>query len=57
MRPARVNDLLPAGASAVEKLESLGVHGILRQLARDGQIVDNVLTRPDKPTPHLRPVS
>jgi hypothetical protein len=40
MRPARVNDLLPAGASAVEQLESLGVHGILRQLARDGQIVD-----------------
>jgi hypothetical protein len=40
MRPARVNDLLPAGASAVEQLEALGVRGILRQLARDGQIVD-----------------
>ena len=24
---------------------------------RDGQIVDNVITRPDKPAPHLRPVS
>jgi len=29
-----------AGASAVERLEALGVHGILRQLAQDGQIVD-----------------
>ncbi|HEV8451611.1 MAG TPA: hypothetical protein VGQ45_09265 [Gaiellales bacterium] len=29
-----------AGASAVEQLEELGVHGILWQLARDGQIVD-----------------
>ena len=29
-----------AGASVVEKLEALGVRGILRQLARDGQIVD-----------------
>ena len=29
-----------AGASAVEKLEALGVRGILRQLAQDGQIVD-----------------
>jgi hypothetical protein len=29
-----------AGASAVGKLEDLGVRGILRQLARDGQIVD-----------------
>jgi hypothetical protein len=43
-----VNDLLPegrpvraaAGASAVEQLEALGVRGILRQLAKDGQIVD-----------------
>jgi hypothetical protein len=26
--------------SAVERLESLGVRGILRQLARDGQLVD-----------------
>ena len=29
-----------AGASAGEKLEALGVRGILRQLARDGQLVD-----------------
>src|SRR3954464_10776693 len=29
-----------AGASAVEQLETLGVRGILRQLARDGQLVD-----------------
>ena len=29
-----------AGASVVEKLEALGVRGILRQLARDGQILD-----------------
>ncbi|MDX6534741.1 MAG: hypothetical protein QOF68_2485 [Gaiellales bacterium] len=29
-----------AGASAVEQLEALGVRGILRQLAQDGQIVD-----------------
>jgi hypothetical protein len=29
-----------AGPTAVEKLEILGVHGILWQLARDGQIVD-----------------
>ncbi len=28
------------GATAVEKLEALGVRGILLQLARDGQIVD-----------------
>ena len=27
-------------ASLVEKLEALGVRGILRQLAQDGQIVD-----------------
>jgi hypothetical protein len=43
-----VNDLLSeggqvraaAGASSVEQLEALGVRGILRQLAKDGQIVD-----------------
>jgi hypothetical protein len=29
-----------AGASVVEKLEALGVRGILRQLAQDGQIRD-----------------
>jgi hypothetical protein len=29
-----------ARASVVEKLEALGVRGILRQLAQDGQIVD-----------------
>ena len=29
-----------AGASAVEELERLGVRGILRQLAQDGQIID-----------------
>lgn len=29
-----------AGASAVEELEDLGVRGILRQLAQDGQIVE-----------------
>src|SRR5215218_10354629 len=29
-----------AGASVVEKLEALGVRGILWQLARDGQIID-----------------
>ena len=29
-----------AGATAVEKLEHLGVHGILWQLAQDGQIID-----------------
>jgi hypothetical protein len=29
-----------AGASAVEKLEALGVRGILRRLAQDGQLVD-----------------
>ena len=29
-----------AGGTAVEKLEALGVRGILRQLARDGQIND-----------------
>jgi hypothetical protein len=29
-----------AGASVVEKLEALGVRGILRQLAQDGQILD-----------------
>jgi hypothetical protein len=40
MRPARVKDLLPARASAVEQLEALGVRGILRQLAKHGQIVD-----------------
>ncbi len=40
MRPARVNDPLAGGASAVEQLEALGVRGILRQLAQDGQIVD-----------------
>jgi hypothetical protein len=28
------------GASVVEQLEALGVHGILRQLAKDSQIVD-----------------
>jgi hypothetical protein len=27
-------------ASAVEKLEALGVGGILRQLAKDGQLLD-----------------
>jgi len=31
---------VPAGTSVVEKLETLGVRGILRQLAQDGQIVD-----------------
>jgi hypothetical protein len=29
-----------AGASVVEELERLGVRGILRQLAKDGQIID-----------------
>jgi hypothetical protein len=29
-----------AGKTPVERLEELGVHGILRQLARDGQIID-----------------
>jgi hypothetical protein len=29
-----------AGETPVEKLEALGVRGILRQLARDGQIND-----------------
>jgi hypothetical protein len=29
-----------AGETPVEKLEALGVRGILRQLARDGQIID-----------------
>jgi hypothetical protein len=29
-----------AGASVVERLEKLGVRGILQQLAQDGQIVD-----------------
>jgi len=29
-----------AGETPVEKLEGLGVRGILRQLARDGQIID-----------------
>jgi hypothetical protein len=29
-----------AGETAFEKLEALGVRGILRQLARDGQIID-----------------
>ncbi len=29
-----------AGASVVEKLEALGVRGILRQLARNGQILE-----------------
>jgi hypothetical protein len=29
-----------AGSSAVEKLEALGVRGILRQVAQDGQLVD-----------------
>jgi hypothetical protein len=29
-----------AGASVVEKFEALGVRGILRQLAQDGQILD-----------------
>jgi hypothetical protein len=29
-----------AGAAVVEKLEALGVRGILRQVAQDGQIVD-----------------
>src|SRR3954467_2299458 len=29
-----------AETTPVEKLERLGVHGILRQLARDGQLVD-----------------
>ena len=29
-----------ARATAIEKLETLGVHGILWQLARDGQIID-----------------
>jgi hypothetical protein len=29
-----------AGASALETLDALGVRGILRQLARDGQLVD-----------------
>ncbi len=29
-----------AEASAVEKLEALGVRGILRQLAQDGQLID-----------------
>src|SRR5215207_143792 len=29
-----------AGETPVEKLERLGVRGILRQLARDGQIID-----------------
>ena len=31
---------MPAEPAAAERLESLGVSGILRQLARDGQIVD-----------------
>jgi hypothetical protein len=30
----------PAGASVVEQLAALGVRGILRQVARDGQLVD-----------------
>jgi hypothetical protein len=30
----------PAGASVVEQLGALGVRGILRQLARNGQLVD-----------------
>ena len=29
-----------AGASVVERLKALGVHGILLQLAKDGQIID-----------------
>jgi hypothetical protein len=29
-----------AGASVVERFDTLGVRGILRQLARDGQLVD-----------------
>src|SRR3954454_12658132 len=29
-----------AGATALEKLEALGVRGILWQLARDGQLID-----------------
>lgn len=29
-----------AGETPLEKLEFLGVRGILRQLARDGQIID-----------------
>src|SRR5206468_1950360 len=32
--------LAGAGETPVEKLEALGVRGILRQLARDGQIID-----------------
>ena len=36
---SRVNDAA-SRASAVERFEELGVHGILWQLARDGQIVD-----------------
>jgi hypothetical protein len=32
--------LADAGATALEKLERLGVRGILWQLARDGQIID-----------------
>jgi hypothetical protein len=35
-----VNDQLAADTSAVAQLEALGVRGILRQLAQDGQIVD-----------------
>jgi hypothetical protein len=35
-----VNDPLAAGTLAVAQLEALGVRGILRQLAQDGQIVD-----------------
>ena len=31
---------VPATQSATEKLEALGVRGILWQLARDGQILD-----------------
>ena len=33
-------ELADAEASAVEKLEDLGVRGVLRQVARDGQILD-----------------
>jgi len=36
---SRVNDAA-SRASAVERFEELGVHGILLQLAKDGQIVD-----------------
>jgi hypothetical protein len=40
LRRKNPSGTVEAGETPVEKLEALGVRGILRQLARDGQLID-----------------